>query len=47
MGADWDIGDGPTIGFNTSFELDGDSFNDNFIAKISYIVELEAPRLDG
>jgi len=47
LGADWDIGDNQTIGFNTSFELDGDSHGDNFIAKISYIIELEAPRLDG
>ena len=45
LGLDWDLGEDQMLGFKTAFEVDGDSFGENFSAEVSYIFEIEAPTL--
>ena len=47
LGADWEFADDRTLGLQTEFEIDGDDSGPNFGARISYIIEIEAPRLGG
>ncbi len=46
IGGDWEFTEDQKIGFQAEFELDGDGHGADFGAKISYIVELDAPRVD-
>ncbi len=46
LGADWELAPDQILAFQTEFELDGDSHGSDFGFRVSYIVELEAPRID-
>lgn len=46
IGADWEFAEDQKIGFQTQFELDGDGHGADIGARISYIVELQAPSLN-
>ncbi len=45
VGADWDVAEGRTIGFQ--FEVNLDEADDDYAAHISYIIEIDGPRIDG
>lgn len=46
LGADWEFAPEQILAFQTEFGLDGDSHGTDFGFRISYIIELPAPRLD-
>lgn len=46
LGADWEFAEGQELGLQSEFELDGDESGPNFGCRISYILEIPAPRLD-
>lgn len=47
LGGDWEFAEDQTLGFSTTFGLDGDESGADWSFRISYIIELDAPRLDG
>ena len=42
LGADWEIGEGRTIGLQTEFGIDGDDYGADFGVRIAYIAEIQA-----
>ena len=42
LGADWEIGEGRSIGLQTEFGVDGDDYGTDFGFRIAYIAELQA-----